>query len=565
MARFQGGAGVGAGTLMPFLYPSLHTSSSCLLYRIAQRLHKASIVITRHDSTLASSFSPAELQGQEIETESFSRLNPPPDDYGRTMFADKCGLTVQAGSGGHGCISFLRAKFIPDGPPNGGDGGTGGSIYIQAVRSETSLHKLARRRMLKAGRGKNGQGSGLRGQKGEDVLIQVPVGTVVREVSRYDPVAEEDEKGRRAKELAGQENEDDTPSGRWRRDKWLMYPASLPSDYVHTEFPSLSRYRRSNLSLSAPPAPIYLDLSRPMEKPILLVAGALGGLGNPSFITRTLRRPKFASKGDAGTAVSLQLELKLLADVGFVGMPNAGKSTLLRALSNSRARVGNWAFTTLQPNLGTVVLDDLRGRPRIADRYAKENPRTHISIADIPGLIRDAHLDRGLGLGFLRHVERAQILAFVIDLHAGDPVEALKTLWRELREFEKQKDVETNIESERRLVHWRPPGTLGSSMSPYEPQVVVSSSGSPGLPALPMAPLSSKPWFVVATKADLDGTQENFTALQSYLDAVASGETEHPSGRKNAWRGKLGAFPVSAIRGEGVDPIPDWTLRLLHS
>lgn len=556
---------------MPFLYPSLPFPSSCSLYQITQRLLRHKVCTrsslgftsanTRHDSTLASS-SPAESQGQETDT--FSRLNPSPDDYGRTMFADKCGLTVQAGAGGHGCISFLRAKYISDGPPNGGDGGTGGSIYIQAVRSETSLHKLTRRRVLKAGRGKNGQGSVKRGQKGEDVLIQVPVGTVIREVSRQDPVAEEDEQERMAKELAGQEDED-TPRGRWRRDKWLMYPASLPSDFVDTEFPSLTRYRGSNLSLSAPPAPIYLDLSRPMKQPILLVAGAHGGLGNPNFITRTLRRPKFASKGDGGTSVSLQLELKLLADVGFVGMPNAGKSTLLRALSNSRARVGDWAFTTLQPNLGTVVLDDLHGRPRIEDRHAKEDPRTHISIADIPGLVRDAHLDRGLGLGFLRHVERAQILAFVIDLHAGDAIESLKILWRELSEFEKQKDMETNNDSERRLVQWKSPGSLSPSASPHEPQVISSSSGSQGLPALPMAPLSSKPWFVVATKADLDGTPDNFMALRSYLDAVASGETEHPSGRKNAWKRKLEAFPVSAIRGEGVEPIPEWTLRLLHN
>lgn len=538
---------------MPFLYPSLPISS-CSLYRTAQRLHKTSI-LTRHESTLPTA--PVELPGQETDT--LSRLNPPPNDYGRTIFVDKCNLTVQSGSGGHGCISFLRAKYLPDGPPNGGDGGSGGSIYIQAVRSETSLHKLVRRRYLKAGRGKHGQGQGQGGQRGADVLIQVPVGTVVREVSRHDPVAEEEKEEKiRAEEDAEQESEDGTPPGQWRRDKWLMYPAALPSEFVNTEFPRLPRHRRSNLSLSAPPAPIYLDLSKPMEKPILLVAGALGGLGNPNFISRTLRRPKFASKGDAGTTVSLELELKLLADVGFVGMPNAGKSTLLRALSNSRARVGDWAFTTLQPNLGTVVLDDSYGRPRIEDRHSKEDPRTHISIADIPGLVRDAHLNRGLGLGFLRHVERAQILAFVIDLHAGDAIEALKILWRELREFEKLKGLETNIESDDRLVQWKPPGSSSSS-------AVVSSLGSRGLPALPMAPISSKPWFVVATKADLDGTQENFMALKGYLDAVASGAMEHPSGKKNAWRRKLRAFPVSAIRGEGVDGIPEWTLSLLYS
>lgn len=513
----------------------------------------------------------AESLGHEIDAS--SRLDPPPEDYGRTIFADKCSLTVQAGSGGHGCISFLRAKFIPDGPPNGGDGGTGGNVYIQAVASETSLHKLARRRLIKAGRGKNGQGQGKGGQRGEDVLVQVPVGTVVREISRHDPVAEEEEQ-RRANESAIQETEADSQPGRWRRDKWLMYPSALPSEYVNTQFPTLPRSRQSNLALSAPPAPISLDLSNPMENPILLVAGAPGGMGNPHFVSRALRRPKFASKGDGGTSVTFELELKLLADVGFVGMPNAGKSTLLRALSKSRARVGDWAFTTLQPNIGTVVLDNHHGRPQIEDRHATGDPRTQISIADIPGLIPGAHMDRGLGHGFLRHVERAQILAFVIDLSAGDAIEALKSLWLELREFEKSKDMETNIQTEHRVVLWKPPGTSAShphsTTARRMTHTVVSninnpSGGSPLRPASPMAPISSKPWFVVATKADLDGTQENFASLQAYLDTVTSGETEHPSGKKNPWKGKLIALPVSAIRGEGVDRIPTWTLNLLHA
>ena len=558
---------------LPFLYPCLEQTPLRLTKTFRSFAGSQKTLLTsitkRHNST-ESALGTDQSHDALLPT---SHLNPPPTDYGRTIFADKATLTLSAGSGGHGCISFLREKFLEHGPANGGNGGTGGSIYIQAIRGETSLHKLARRSIIKAGRGRNGQGKSRGGKRGEDVLIQVPVGTVVRETGRIDPVAEEEERKMLDEggcELVEPEADVET-RGTWRRDKWVLYPSAAPGEYAQAEFPPLPRPRRSALASTQPTAPISLDLSEPMERPILLAAGAAGGLGNPHFVSRNRGRPKFATKGEAGMSVTLELELKLLADVGFVGMPNAGKSTLLRALSNSRARVGDWAFTTLQPNIGTIVLDNNHGRPQIQASRASGEPRKQISIADIPGLIPDAYQDKGLGLGFLRHVERAQVLAFVVDLSNGSAVDQLKLLWKELGEFENLKGQETNEQTESRVVDWQPLGSKTSTASSsYEARasknktMIIEPAASQKLPALPMAPITSKPWFVVATKADKEGTPENFRELKSYLDALAGGAFEHPSGRKNARRGKLAAIPVSAIRGEGVDRIPEWTVGLLE-
>ncbi|KAJ5731646.1 GTPase Obg [Penicillium malachiteum] len=507
------------------------------------------------------------------ESQDLSHLNPDPEDYSRFIFQDKCTVTMHAGHGGHGCVAFLREKYIEEGGPNGGDGGSGGGLYIQAVEGLTSLHKLARRGVVRAERGKNGQGKSKGGQRGDDVLIQVPIGTVIREIERHDPVAEE--RARRRKAYLEPVDEDEAEFTPIRHDRWVLYPGSRPSDFLTVKFPRL-RPRRQAIAAMEPKAPIFLDLSEKMDKPLLLAAGGAGGLGNPHFLTRGMGRPKFASRGEGGMKLVLDFELKLLADVGLVGKPNAGKSTLLRSLTNSRTRIGNWEFTTLSPHIGTVIIDDNKGRPLV--ETAGKRRRTHFTIADIPGLVENAHLDRGLGLGFLRHIDRAGILAFVLDLSAGDPVQELQKLWHELGEYERMRNMEPpepTPEEPEGVIDWNP--SEGGGLPELEPlrtsELEVNTSEEQfhhqfdkpivSLPPLAMPPIHTKPWFVVATKADLEGTQEQYRALQEYLSGVEKGTIPHPSGHSDGWREKVCAVPVSAIRGEGVAHLPKLVMEFL--
>lgn len=560
------------GTLTPFLYPSL-TSLSLQTSRSFptrfQRRHESTtsepIREPIHEPIHKSVSEPIHEPIHEPTHQNFeegSRLNPPPTDYSRNVFNDKAIIRINSGAGGHGCISFLREKFIAYGPANGGDGGTGGNIYIQAVRGETSLHKLARRTIISATRGKNGKGKSRGGERGEDVVITVPVGTVIRELERTDPVAMEEE---RIRLMAGSEQGDgDARPWKWSKEKWVLYPALTPEDVATAEFPRLPKPRKSALSMTQVKGPISLDLNAPMDRPLLLAAGAMGGMGNPHFVTKTVPRPKFATKGEKGISILLELELKLLADVGLVGLPNAGKSTLLRAMSKSRARVGNWAFTTLQPNIGTVVLDDNRGRATTKSTFDSGELRTSFTIADIPGLVKDAHLDRGLGISFLRHVERAGVLAFVIDLNAGDAITALKALWKEVGEYERMK-IQEEKENADTMVEWTPFGSAEDALANRQETIVVPSGPSYITSLGAQAPsIAGKPWFVVATKADLPGTQENFAKLKAYLHEVSELREEHPSGQKKIWEKKVEAIPVSAINGHGVEGIREWIVELLE-
>ncbi|KAJ9655904.1 GTPase of the mitochondrial inner membrane that associates with the large ribosomal subunit [Neophaeococcomyces mojaviensis] len=578
-------------TMMPFLYPCLLRTacratkprngpqriSTCASKRSLQTSSpRCAASLSKTDSSrLSSSYEPISPSSTPTESRR-RRLDPTPDDYARNIFVDKCTLTIAAGSGGNGCVSFHRDAFISDGPPNGGDGGSGGNVWIQALPGHTSLHKLARRGTLKAARGVSGQGKSQGGRKGEDICIQVPVGTVIREVWRSDPVADEEQ---RLAELKALDPEVAAVADLERRgprsNPWIMYPGAVGREAkdLESNLPKPPKPRRSHLFALQPPGPITLDLDKPMEKPVLLAAGAMGGLGNPHFATKELPKPKYATKGELGIRLKFELELKLLADVGLVGLPNAGKSTLLRAISNSRTRIGDWAFTTLEPSIGTVILDNNEGRPLVRSGIEGQPPRTHFTVADIPGLVEDAHLDRGLGLGFLRHVERARILAFVIDLSSSDPVTTLQSLWKEVAEYENLRNIEVNEQSESRSVEWT--GFGKQSPAPQTPQenfvdeegqeILMYPEPTRQLEPLKLPPISAKPWYVIATKADKENTQDAFRKLQTYVASVEAGHIMHPSQQKNAWRNRVAVIPVSAINGEGTERVASWTAGLLDS
>ncbi|KAI0399377.1 P-loop containing nucleoside triphosphate hydrolase protein [Xylaria palmicola] len=594
---------------LPFLYPTL--------FRSLSRIPRAGLsTATQAPTTVAAEDSRVTEVSLTNDSIPISRLNPPPDDYAISSFADKARITVHAGGGGHGCISFLREAFLANGPANGGDGGHGGNVYIQAVHGENSLHRLVRRRNIRAGRGKTGQGSSRGGARGEDVIIKVPIGTVIREITRIDPMVEENmlyrqarEKEREYRKLVREAEAAAQASGETgiadgealRLNIELPEPPQHPHAHKFVLYPSISHSERRSLSLPrlwnrerlfAQPEPnIHLDLSVPTPHPILLAAGGLGGLGNPHFVSKEQPRPLFATKGERAVRMELELELKLLADVGFVGLPNAGKSTLLRALTRSRARVGNWAFTTLQPNIGTVVLDNHKGRPIVQPKLSKNpskksssdniipddalgsfivshqtgevhigeapEPRKRFTIADIPGLIEGAHLDRGLGIEFLRHVERAGVLAFVIDLSAGDAVKALKALWIEVGLYARMREDEERERDASERIDWQGDGTTLATGRMMVADLQEPATQPTGLH------IAAKPWFVIATKGDIPGTEENFKNLQSYLDAITNGDEIHPSGVECGWTETCLAIPVSAIHGQGVDRIIHWTLGLL--
>ncbi len=271
-------------------------------------------------------------------------------------FIDQAIIRVEAGRGGDGCMSFRREKYVPRGGPDGGDGGAGGSVYLIADEGRNTLMDFRYERLFRAQNGGNGMGRQCSGRAGEDLLIRVPVGTVV-----YDTATEE--------------------------------------------------------SLG--------DLTKSGER-LLVARGGRFGLGNMNFKSSTNRAPRKTTKGEPGEARELRLELRLLADVGVVGMPNAGKSSLIRAVSAARPKVADYPFSTLHPSLGVV----------------RTGPDQSFVIADIPGIIEGAAEGAGLGIQFLRHVQRTRLLLHLLDASdvdpGRDPAREFKTVQNELKKYSRE-------------------------------------------------------------------------------------------------------------------------------
>ncbi len=316
------------------------------------------------------------------------------------LFVDEALLEVQSGSGGDGIVSFRREKFIPNGGPNGGDGGRGGEIILVADSNVATLLDLKSARRIKATDGEPGGGSDKKGASGAPVEIRVPVGTLVYELENLTV----------ARVVSRQHIGTYSGFGPDEDTEFSVLDVELIDDGGEEDAgaaPSMEQPapERSALELEQPfraasndePTPIA-DLTRTGQQ-IVIARGGRGGLGNARFKTSTRQAPDFATPGKPGQLKRIRLSLKLMADVGLVGFPNAGKSTLLRRISAAKPRVANYPFTTLVPSLGVVE----RGERRCV-------------VADIPGLIEGASEGAGLGHQFLRHVERTRVLIHLLDV-----------------------------------------------------------------------------------------------------------------------------------------------------
>jgi GTP-binding protein len=329
------------------------------------------------------------------------------------MFIDEIRIFARAGHGGKGCIAFSREKYRPKGGPSGGNGGRGGDVILEADHDLNNLIAQYYQPRLIAQSGEGGLGKGMDGHAGKDIIVKVPCGTLVwRVASAAQPESEEDlEKS---------------------RDKATLRASSShrPLIKVYEGIQAMEvDLSQEDLSDDAPNTPVakhsgelVADLTQHGQR-FVLCKGGRGGLGNRNFATATHQTPRFAQPGEPGAEGDFLFELRMLAEVGLVGYPNAGKSTLLTAISKARPKIAPYPFTTLHPQIGIVEYQDFH----------------RLTVCDVPGLIAGAHRNVGLGHAFLRHIERCKILVILLDMAGTDnraPWEDYRSLLEELELYD---------------------------------------------------------------------------------------------------------------------------------
>lgn len=339
------------------------------------------------------------------------------------MFADRAKIYVRSGKGGDGHVSFRREKYVPNGGPDGGDGGNGGSVYFVIDEGLNTLTDFRHIRKYCAGNGAEGGKRNCAGKNGEDIVIKVPAGTVVKEA----------ESGKVIVDMSGE------------------------------------------------------------NKEVLLLKGGRGGSGNQHYATSKMQAPKYAQPGQPGTELELLLELKVIADVGLVGFPNVGKSTFLSKVTNARPKIANYHFTTLNPNLGVVDLEDAKG----------------FVIADIPGLIEGASEGVGLGHEFLRHIERTKLIVHIVDaasVEGRNPIEDIYAINKELAAYNPEIAARPQIIAANKIdMIYEEEGSADDPVTlirkEFEPQ---------GIPVYPISAVSGK------------GIRDLLYAVQNHLDELES-------------------------------------------
>jgi len=332
------------------------------------------------------------------------------------MFIDEIKIYGRAGHGGKGCVAFMREKYVPKGGPSGGNGGRGGNVILEANHDLNNLIGQYYQPRLIAENGEFGMGKGMDGHAGKDLIIKVPCGTLVWLVKRIDPVKEV-------------ENEDESEEEDEREEAGSK-PSLSASSANRPLFRSAAAGRAVEYNLAdEPPDPkdqgerpkgeLIADLTEHGQR-FILCKGGRGGLGNRNFATSVRQTPRFAQPGESGEEGEFLLELRILAEVGLVGYPNAGKSTLLTAISHARPKVAPYPFTTLHPQIGILEYPDF----------------FRLTVCDVPGLIEGAHQNVGLGHAFLRHIQRCKVLVVLLDMAGTDNREPWDDYEKLLKELE---------------------------------------------------------------------------------------------------------------------------------